>query len=141
MEVVGQKIPDAWIRNPHNYDALYYRSEGVFFNNYSRDALLINTPNVEITNAEPITCNVDKKPCLLYGFDVDFMYEDFGYTWYRNGCVYLKEGPGNNIYAIKDSRKKEDLDKYFCFNGKDLDQESFVQSLRNLVTEYNNLKS
>ena len=46
-----------------------------------------------------------------------------------------------NIYAIKDSRKKEDLDKYFCFNGKDLDQESFVQSLRNLVTEYNNLKS
>ena len=141
LDVVGQKIPDAWIRNPHSCDALYYRSEGVFFNNYSRDALLFNTPNVEIINAEPIICNVDKKPCLLYGFDVDFTYEGFRYTWYRNGCVYLKEGPGNNIYAIKDSRKKEDLDKYFCFNGKDLDQESFVQSLRNLVTEYNNLKS
>lgn len=137
LDVVARKIPDAYIRNPHSYDALYYRSDGVFFNNYSRDALLFNTPDVKITNEEHIICNADEERCLLYGFDVDFTYEGFGYTWYRNGYVYLKEGPDNTVYAIKDLSKKNDLEKYFCFIGKDLDQESFTQSLRDLVTKYN----
>ena len=127
-----EKIPDAWLRIPHSYTALYYRSHGVFMTAASRDSLLIDNPDIVISDKIRITDTQTGKTCLLYGFDVNFSYAGSNFCWNRDGYVYLMAKDNENIYL----EKRDGNNKYYRCEASQLNENTFLSELQKLVMDY-----
>lgn len=132
LDVINEKIPDAWLRIPHSYTALYYRSHGVFMTATSRDSLLIDNPDVVISDKIRITETQTGKTCLLYGFDVNFSYAGSNFCWNRDGYIYLMAKDNENSYL----EKMDGNDKYYRCETSQLNENTFLSELQKLVTDY-----
>ena len=132
LDVINEEIPDAWLRIPHSYTALYYRSHGVFMTATSRDSLLIDNPDVVISDKIRITETQTGKTCLLYGFDVNFSYAGSNFCWNRDGYIYLMAKDDENSYL----EKMDGNNKYYRCEASQLNENTFLSELQKLVTDY-----
>ena len=138
LDVINKQIPDAWIRITHDYKSLYYRSQGVFLTAGRRDSLLIDNPEVTISDEIKIKETETGKTCLLYGFDVKFSYKERNFCWYRDGYIYLMAADNADVYLKKDVSESEEQDLYYRIKPVNMNKDCFVSDLESLIAQYDN---
>lgn len=130
LDFVRNKIRDSWIRRwrSHGHYAIYPSGTGVFLDAEKRDKFLLETPGVTIKDDYKID-----NTRLLYGSDINFEYHGKNFQWYRTDFIYLMEDKDPNDYKLKDKSKKEETEKYYCFNAKELDDSQIIKGLSSLL--------
>lgn len=129
LDYVITKIPTSWIRSGYNgHLAIYPSGTGIFLDSQKRNHFLLDIDGV-ILEDKYMVPNTN----LLFGTDINFKYKGKNFQWYRTDYVYLMcdENPDN--YAIKDETKIAEVEKFYCFNAKDFDEDCFLKNLKYLA--------
>lgn len=137
LDFVIDRIPQSWIRYYHNYRAIYPSSDGVFLNARKRD-------NFFVENADKITVapeNLTTMPNLFYRSQISFRYGGHNFVWYNsaNGAtkdfIYLMDDENQWSYRKRDEAAESEIEKYYCFDSKDLDYAQIFENLDWLINQ------
>lgn len=129
LDFVREKIPNSWIRDYHYHKAIFPSGTGVFLNAEERDELMANTPGVVVRDSHIIPGTT-----LLYGSDINFTYKEKNFQWYRSDFVYMMDDVSYQTYKIKNPDAKQETEKYYCFNARELNEtETLTQKLETLI--------
>lgn len=112
LDYAMDKFKNSYIRTYHGHDAIYPSATGIFLDAGRRDEFL-HQPDVKVINGEMIPDN-----SLIYGTDIDFVYGNHSYRWYRDNKIYLMDSDDTNEY-ITLNQSGEELYFYIESNGKD----------------------
>ena len=138
LDVINKHIPDSWLRITHDYKSLYYRSQGVFLTAGGRDSLLIDNPEVTISDEIKIKETKTGNTCLLYGFDVKFSYKGRNFCWDRDGYIYMMASDNADVKLKKDLSESEGQDLYYRIKPVNMNKAGFVSDLKSLIAQYDN---
>lgn len=112
--VVRQKKADNyWLREHSKHRALFPSATGIYLDMPWRDRFLLDTPDIELIGDDVVVGDRE----FLFGWDIDFVYRGSHYRWYRTDYIYLMGDDGTR-YMEKDSTKKVQEEKYYCFEYK-----------------------
>lgn len=126
LDFVIEEIPNSWIRRYHGHDAIYPSATGVFLNAKKRNKFLLETAGVLIDDR----CKIENTE-LLYGTHINFKYKGKDFQWYAdNDFVYLME---DGWAKLKDGKKTEETEKYYCFDTEDLSNDKIRDGLESLI--------
>ena len=129
LDFVMTNIPNSWIRDYHYHKAIFPSGTGVFLNAKKRDRLLSTTELIKIRDEHII-----QDSTLLFGSDINFTFNNYNFQWYRNNILYMMEKEQYKTYMIKDDKAKVDIDKYFCFNAQEInDNRDLIKKLKDLI--------
>lgn len=91
---------------------------------------LLNSNDIEIPQEHKVAETI-----YLYGWDIQFKYQDECFQWHRDGYVRM----------IKDLENCEPIvtpeKKWYCFCADNIDTDNFTAKLNGLIEDYNKSKS
>lgn len=137
LDYVRKGMCNSWIRNYSNHKAIYPSSTGVFLNASVRDKFLLNSDGIQVDDSAKIP-----NTSLLYGWDINFRYQQHNFQWYRTDYVYLMDSNDGNVYVENDVEGTTEEEKYVCFKCADcMSKEDIISQLYELILRYERCSS
>ena len=115
------------VREYYDHKAIYPSAWGIFLDTKDRDDFLLHTDGIEVASK-----NIVGEREFLLGWDINFRYNHHNYQWYRDDYIYLMSDSDENDYVKRDTEKKSQEEKYYCFKyQKGSDMKAALDKLYN----------
>lgn len=131
LEYSMKKFGNSYIRIYHGHDAIYPSSTGIFLDTPQRDKFLYRQ-DITIKSGEKVP-----DTSLIYGSDINFIYDGNAYQWNKDGRVYLMKPDFSGHIVIETEGNVEKFSTGSLGNdNKPKTEDQLLEDMHNLLHEY-----
>ena len=132
LDYVRKRMPDSWIRKGRNHRAIYPSSTGIYLDAFKRDDFLLHTDEIEVDK----DAQINDTP-LLYGWNINFRYQQMHFQWHHTDYIYLMDSNNNKNYAVNSPDGDTEEKRFYCFKvDKQSSNDDIISQLECLLECY-----
>lgn len=132
LDYVRERMPDSWIRKGRNHRAIYPSSTGIYLDAFKRDDFLLHTDEIEVDK----DAQINDTP-LLYGWNINFQYQQMPFQWYHTDYIYLMDPNNHNNYTVISPDGDTEEKRFYCFKvDNHSSNDDIITQLESLIERY-----